>query len=757
VRIARATQKARFAAGAPAYLRGSIASAAAREEVRRRLASREESFLRVVDGLMLQNGRAPYRELLAGAGWDRARLERSVSRDGVEGTLESLRDDGVWISAGELRGSEAIERVGVRLHPRAADFDNPVHMGRAIRGTTSGTGGAPARVAYDWSMFAEEASLESLLFESHGLLDRPWAMWLPALPAMAGVHNLLVHARMRQPPERWFSHAPARAADRAMLRCLRALARADGMDLPAPEHLRPAEAAVVARWLAAARDRAGRAALKTFSSSALRVAESARRMGIELEGCVLLAGGEPLSERRRSFIESTGARVFGRYVATETGWIAGACGMQADDRMHLYSDRLAVVEGDPAPSGGRRLLVTTLSPTSGKLLLNADIGDSGVLGVGSCPCALGSAGLNHHLAEVRPRDRLVGEGMSVPAATLGAILDDAIADAGGAPDGWQIAETEDGAGRSRVVINVGGSVPMSEQELVSRVLDRLPHAGPGYRLAADAWRDAATLIVRREEPDFTPAFKMPPVAPARRLEPDTWARIYDGHPVDGQSLVFRRGAEIALRLCVEGAQPGERWLDVGCGSGHLAKALSLHGLDVIGLDSDPRMVEAAASRFGAKETPGGLRFAVGRAEALPFDDGELDGIVATSLMGCVRSPAAVAAEARRALRVGGTAVITFTNRASALHRAPSWIRPERSASDALVLPDVRLFGGDEVLGICEDAGLEVLRVRYYNFFLDTRAGLLPPRAIALALERALPRKAGSLIGRNLIVMARNPG
>jgi SAM-dependent methyltransferase len=345
----------------------------------------------------------------------------------------------------------------------------------------------------------------------------------------------------------------------------------------------------------------------------------------------------------------------------------------------------------------------------------------------------------------------------VPAATLGAILDDAIADAGGAPDGWQLAETEDETGRSRVVVNVGGRVPVSDQELVSMVLDRLPRAGPGYRLAADTWRDAATLTVRREEPGFTPAFKMPPVAPARRLEPETWARIYDGHAEDGQSLVFRRGAEIALRLCVEGAQPGERWLDIGCGSGHLANALSLRGLDVIGLDSDPRMVGAAASRFGAKENSGGPRFEVGRAEALPFDDGELDGIVATSLMGCVRSPAGVAAEARRTLRVGGTAVVTFTNRASALHRAPSWIRPERSASDALVLPDVRLFGRDEVLRICEAAGLEVIGVRYYNFFLDTRAGLLPPRGIALALERALSGEAGSLIGRNLIVMARNPG
>ena len=98
----------------------------------------------------------------------------------------------------------------------------------------------------------------------------------------------------------------------------------------------------------------------------------------------------------------------------------------------------------------------------------------------------------------------------------------------------------------------------------------------------------------------------------------------------GPGLVFRRGADLAFEAVLA---RGGRWADVGCGTGHLAARLATAGIQIVGVDADPAMVAAARGRFPE------LTLAVATAESLPFGDGELDGVVATSLAGCLADPA----------------------------------------------------------------------------------------------------------------------
>lgn len=49
-------------------------------------------------------------------------------------------------------------------------------------------------------------------------------------------------------------------------------------------------------------------------------------------------------------------------------------------------------------------------------------------------------------------------------------------------------------------------------------------------------------------------------------------------------------------LDVLAAQPGERVLDIGCGTGHQAAALAALGVDVVGIDSDAAMLEIARAQ-----------------------------------------------------------------------------------------------------------------------------------------------------------------
>src|SRR5262245_40311511 len=76
--------------------------------------------------------------------------------------------------------------------------------------------------------------------------------------------------------------------------------------------------------------------------------------------------------------------------------------------------------------------------------------------------------------------------------------------------------------------------------------------------------------------------------------------LYDGK----HSFVWQFGADLLAALA---PQPGERILDLGCGTGHLTAQVAAAGAAVVGLDrSEPMIVQARRSYPG-------LRFELGDA------------------------------------------------------------------------------------------------------------------------------------------------
>ena len=102
--------------------------------------------------------------------------------------------------------------------------------------------------------------------------------------------------------------------------------------------------------------------------------------------------------------------------------------------------------------------------------------------------------------------------------------------------------------------------------------------------------------------------------------------------------------------------PGDRWLDVGCGTGELAFLAAETGADVRGCDLAPNLV-ATATRQAAER---GLEipFDVADVEALPYEDGSYD--VVTSCVGAIFAPdhARTAAELARVTAPGGRLALT---------------------------------------------------------------------------------------------------
>ncbi|MDX2152727.1 MAG: methyltransferase domain-containing protein [Bryobacteraceae bacterium] len=91
-------------------------------------------------------------------------------------------------------------------------------------------------------------------------------------------------------------------------------------------------------------------------------------------------------------------------------------------------------------------------------------------------------------------------------------------------------------------------------------------------------------------------------------------------------------------------RPGERILDLGCGDGALALKLAARGCEVVGVDSSPSMVAAAAAQ--------GIDARHMDAVALTFDR-EFDAVFTNAVLHWVPDHDAVMAGVARALRHGG--------------------------------------------------------------------------------------------------------
>jgi ubiquinone/menaquinone biosynthesis C-methylase UbiE len=98
-------------------------------------------------------------------------------------------------------------------------------------------------------------------------------------------------------------------------------------------------------------------------------------------------------------------------------------------------------------------------------------------------------------------------------------------------------------------------------------------------------------------------------------------------------------------------QPGDRWLDLACGTGAIAERAASAGANVTGIDLAPILIETAKER--AQEAGLEIDYRVGDAENLDLPDGGFDKV--SSTLGIMFAPdhEAVAKELARVTAPGG--------------------------------------------------------------------------------------------------------
>ena len=131
----------------------------------------------------------------------------------------------------------------------------------------------------------------------------------------------------------------------------------------------------------------------------------------------------------------------------------------------------------------------------------------------------------------------------------------------------------------------------------------------------------------------------------------TWnAALYDQR----HSFVYQHGADLLELLA---PRPGERILDLGCGTGHLTAQIAARGAEVVGLDASAEMIAEARRNHPqlAFEIADATQFEVPKPTvAEPFD-----AVFSNAVLHWVKPPEKAVERIAAALKPGGRFVAEF--------------------------------------------------------------------------------------------------
>ena len=496
---------------------------AAQKAIERGLSSREDRFLGIVRAQVFGCSDSPYLRLFRHAGCEFADLQDNVRRSGLEATLLRLANEGVYLSAEEFKGNVPVVRGRLCFEVALQDFE-PQNGFLGLPTESSGSSNRPVRSLSSLEWLAEESPITALFLAAHGLEGHAHAAVDVILPGGAGMLFLLMLAKSGIAPERWFCRtSPAgwleRRYQEAVVRQVVRGARRHGPGFPVASEVDYRDLRPVVEWAVSRAEAGTPTCIRCVASNAVKIARTAREMGVSLDFVTFVVSGEPFTESKRQLVESVGARFTVQYGYTPGAVHVGrGCARPgATDDMHVDLTTLAVVEHDRhvdgAVSAVRPLLFTTLHPSAAVLQINVENGDYAVLDRRQCGCALGEAGLDLHIHHVRSFEKFTCQGMNYAFTDLYELVESRLpARFGGAPGDYQLVEEGREDGEVLLVLRVEPSLgDIDHDAVLQELVLGLGESSRNRRFMTGVWQEAGILRVRRECPQASERGKVLPL------------------------------------------------------------------------------------------------------------------------------------------------------------------------------------------------------------------------------------------------------
>lgn len=505
-RFADALALVNFTLGVPALVRNPYTIPQTRAIIQDRLTRRNELFLNIVSRAILAFPSRPYATLLRAAGVEFGDLQTLVAQTGIEHTLATLRDAGVYVTYGEFKGREPIRRGSLVFAVQPEQFDNPL-LNQSLRASSGGSRGKPVSVPMSVQHIADTAPHWAVWFDARRWMDREFVLWATAHLGLAARYLRCSAFGVRN--EKWFSAGlTARAQDRLLGKITHGLVRY-AANLPRAEYVPFDHPETVCTWLQEAGRQERKICLNTSPSAGVRISNYAQAHDISLHHVAVLCGGEPLTPTRKSMIEASGAQAVATYGSSEAGGIGAQCqNSHITDEVHVFDDAFAVIPqplAEPVTTDAQAIALTSLLPSNPKILFNTVFGDYGVLEKRNCDCALGVLGYRTHLHSIRSFEKLTGEGVTLLGSDILQVLEQVVAPRfGGSALDYQLIEAQDPKGIARYTLRINPSVGVIDEAACLETLKRaLTELRPPYRMMLEMWDRVSPIQIMRKPPLMT--------------------------------------------------------------------------------------------------------------------------------------------------------------------------------------------------------------------------------------------------------------
>lgn len=185
-----------------------------------------------------------------------------------------------------------------------------------------------------------------------------------------------------------------------------------------------------------------------------------------------------------------------------------------------------------------------------------------------------------------------------------------------------------------------------------------------------------------------------------RVREDSWnARLYD----EKHAFVSQFGGALVQWLA---PKPGEKVLDLGCGTGDLANELNQQGVHIIGIDKSENMVQQAQNKYPD------ITFKVEDAVDMNYMN-EFDAVFSNATLHWVKTPQQALQSIYDALKPGGRFVAEFGGKGNVQKITDEIIRQLGSAYKTEQFPWYYPSIG-EYEALMEQVGFRVTRAQHFD-------------------------------------------